>query len=418
MKIKYVIIRNGKKEIHNILSDFGGCMKYYKTGEFANKANVSIRTIRYYDNQGLLKPSKINKSGYRLYTDQDFVKLQQILALKYLGFSLDEIFSMTASNDLSSLQKSLSLQSKLVKQKIEHLQLVETTIKETIKLLKENKNIDWNNILKLIHLSTMEHDVVNQYKNSTNINIRISLHEKYSVNPLTWYEWLYGFYHIQSHTKVLEIGCGNGQLWVLNKALIPNSCYITVSDISPGMVIDAKSNLKDINNIHFDCFDCHHIPYDDNNFDIVIANHVMFYLKDIHLVLKEIKRVLKPNGYFYCSTYGQNHMKEITTLVKEYDSRITLSHINLYEIFGLENGLEILKKEFENVKLEMYNDYLLVDNIDDIANYILSCHGNQAEYLSKNYDTFKKYLEIKIEGTRPLKITKEAGVFICQINDE
>ena len=66
----------------------------------------------------------------------------------------------------------------------------------------------------------------------------------------------------------------------------------------------------------------------------------------------------------------------------------------------------------------MYNDYLLVDNIDDIANYILSCHGNQAEYLSKNYDTFKKYLEIKIEGTRPLKITKEAGVFICQINDE
>ena len=58
MKIKYVIIRNGKKEIHNILSDFGGCMKYYKTGEFANKANVSIRTIRYYDNQGLLKAIK------------------------------------------------------------------------------------------------------------------------------------------------------------------------------------------------------------------------------------------------------------------------------------------------------------------------------------------------------------------------
>lgn len=69
-------------------------MKYYKTGEFARMANVSIRTIRYYDNQGLLKPTYINDKGYRFYTDKDFVKLQQILSLKYLGFSLDEIFSM------------------------------------------------------------------------------------------------------------------------------------------------------------------------------------------------------------------------------------------------------------------------------------------------------------------------------------
>ena len=41
-------------------------MKYYKTGEFAKMANVSIRTIRYYDNVGLLKPSKIADNGYRI----------------------------------------------------------------------------------------------------------------------------------------------------------------------------------------------------------------------------------------------------------------------------------------------------------------------------------------------------------------
>jgi len=48
-------------------------MKYYKTGEFARMANVSIRTIRYYDNQGLLKPSKINDEGYHLYTNPGFL---------------------------------------------------------------------------------------------------------------------------------------------------------------------------------------------------------------------------------------------------------------------------------------------------------------------------------------------------------
>ena len=103
-------------------------MKYYKTGEFAKMANVSLRTIRYYDTVGLLKPSVVQDNGYRLYSDSDLVKLQQILSLKYLGFSLDEIFSMTVNNDSSSLKESLELQSRLVKQKIEHLNLVQESI--------------------------------------------------------------------------------------------------------------------------------------------------------------------------------------------------------------------------------------------------------------------------------------------------
>lgn len=54
--------------------------KYYRTGEFAKMANLSIRTIRYYDQIGLLKPSQIADNGYRLYTDKDFIKLQKIIS--------------------------------------------------------------------------------------------------------------------------------------------------------------------------------------------------------------------------------------------------------------------------------------------------------------------------------------------------
>ena len=52
--------------------------QYYTTGEFARMAHVTIRTIRYYDKKGLLKPSFINESGYRMYSDEDFLKLQKI----------------------------------------------------------------------------------------------------------------------------------------------------------------------------------------------------------------------------------------------------------------------------------------------------------------------------------------------------
>ena len=61
--------------------------QYYTTGEFARMAHVTIRTIRYYDKQNILKPSYVTEAGARFYTDEDFARLQQILLLKYLGFS-------------------------------------------------------------------------------------------------------------------------------------------------------------------------------------------------------------------------------------------------------------------------------------------------------------------------------------------
>ena len=58
---------------------------YYSSGQFARMAGVTLRTIRYYDQHDILKPSLVSESGARFYTDTDFARLQQILLLKYLG---------------------------------------------------------------------------------------------------------------------------------------------------------------------------------------------------------------------------------------------------------------------------------------------------------------------------------------------
>ncbi|WP_270525088.1 MerR family transcriptional regulator [Longibaculum muris] len=385
--------------------------KYYKTGEFAKMANLSIRTIRYYDKIGLLKPSKIADNGYRMYSDKDFMKLQKILSLKYLGFSLDDIFSMTVNDSYLSLQQSLSLQKKMIDQKIEQLQNIKLSLEKTEQFITQSQNIDWKAILDNINFNTMEQDLLEQYKNSTNINIRIKLHEKYSINPIHWFEWMFSQYHLDNGMKVLEIGCGNGELWQRNQKNIPN-IQLTLTDISQGMLDDAKNRLKDIKDINYQCFDCHQIPYDNQTFDIVIANHVLFYVQDIEQVLKEINRVLKNDGIFYCSTYGKKHMKEITDLIKEFNPKITLSNIKLYDVFGLENGKIILEPYFKKIETLIHDDYLLVNDVNDIINYILSCHGNQSEFILKDYESFKRYMEKKVKNE--IKITKAAGIFICR----
>lgn len=64
---------------------------YLTVGELASRMNVSVRTLQYYDREGLLPPSAISEGGRRLYTYRDMVMLHQILSLKHLGFSLSEI---------------------------------------------------------------------------------------------------------------------------------------------------------------------------------------------------------------------------------------------------------------------------------------------------------------------------------------
>ena len=68
-----------------------GIEGYYSSGEFAKMAGITKKTIRYYDEHNILKPSYVNPKGARYYTDKDFARLQQILLFKYLGFSLDDI---------------------------------------------------------------------------------------------------------------------------------------------------------------------------------------------------------------------------------------------------------------------------------------------------------------------------------------
>lgn len=62
-----------------------------QVGELARRSGLTIRTLHHYDEIGLLKPSLHTEAGYRLYTAADVARLQQVLSLRQLGFSLDEI---------------------------------------------------------------------------------------------------------------------------------------------------------------------------------------------------------------------------------------------------------------------------------------------------------------------------------------
>lgn len=394
---------------------------YYTSGQFAKMAHISVRTVRYYDKQNILKPSFVKDSGARFYTDEDFVRLQQILLLKYLGFSLEEIRHMTVGElDRQMLRNSLRIQQKLVKDQIEQMQMVAQAIEDTTEALNENEEIDWSQMMNLIHLTSMENSLKTQYQNASNIDARIRLHQEYSTNQQGWFPWVFEQCDFCEGSKILEVGCGNGAMWMENYDRIPTNAKIVLSDISAGMLRDTRRELEKMesecalqdSNFLYQAFDCQEIPYEDTCFDYVVANHVLFYCEDLKKAITEISRVLKSNGILICSGYGSNHMKEITDLVQGFNSSISLSADKLYEHFGLDNGKGLLEEYFDSVVCRMYEDSLKVDEPEPLIEYILSCHGNQNQYIVNRYKDFRAFVERKIK--KGFYITKEAGLFICK----
>lgn len=386
--------------------------KYYSSGEFAKKAHITKKTIRYYDEHNILKPSYVNDNGNRYYTDDDFVRLQQVLFLKYLGFSLDDIKQMTMrSGDEHYLADSLKMQLGLIEERIEQMELVKVSIQNAMQAVENSEKVSWSDMLELVNTNTLEQKIKTQYMNSSNISARIMLHKEYAHNIKGWFEWVYEQCGIKAGEDILELGCGSGALWGRNIDRLPQ-VKIMLTDISGGMIKDVSKNLGMDKHFEYQIMDAHHINAEDGRYDMVIANHLLFYLDDLDKALKEIRRVLKPGGKLICSTYGREHMKEINELVKEFDNRIVLSADNLYEVFGKENGKKILKKHFGEIEWRQYEDYLNVDSADALVSYILSCHGNQNMYIVDRYKDFRSF--VKKRTDKGFHITKDAGLFVAK----
>ncbi len=383
--------------------------KGYTIGRFAKMAGVTEKTLRHYDKIGLVVPKKEPENGYRLYSDENLIQLQKILFLKLLGFTLSDIAVLiTSSQDLRS---SFSLQRDLIRKRIGSLQILEDSLSRVIRHI-DSKSWSWNEVADLIQLINLENETSSNYKDSRELDIRIQLHDKFSTNPVKWFDWLAKQMSFRGHSRILEVGCGNGRLWdSISRSSLRNR-EVFLLDQSSGMIEAVRHNLgKD-----FNCMvgNCESIPFKAGFFDMVIANHVLFYLQDLEKGLAETRRVLKTGGEFYCTTYSANHMREVAELCTEFDPDISLSPVELYRRFGMENGEGILRKYFSHVEKRVYDDQLVVNDGETLIEYILSCHGNQTDLIIPRIQEFREYINNRIEVYGNITIQKQACLFICK----
>ena len=261
-----------------------------------------------------------------------------------------------------------------------------------------------------------------QYRDPSNLNARITLHNRFSTNPYRLSRWIFDQFELPRRSRILELGCGPGHLWTENLDSLPEGCSITLTDVSPGMVAEAAARLGSDRRFEFQVVDARELPFKSERFDTVVANHMLYHVPDRERTFSEINRVLKPGGTLYAATNGKNTHSEMGRMQRVLDpSRPTDDYFRDLLEFSLENGAEQLSSWFSEVTLRRYEDALIVTETGPLVEYLLSgsaadsaVRGSNAGEFGLRVSDLIERLEQELASRGAIHITKDAGMFVAR----
>lgn len=252
--------------------------------------------------------------------------------------------------------------------------------------------------------------VENQYATTDKLQQRIDFHNRYSTNKQGYYPWLFEQCVFEEGMTILELGSGKGDIWADHMSAVSANMTVVLSDFSEAMVRTLKDRFK-VCRVTVKQIDIESIPYEAEQFDVVIANAMLYHVPNLDQGLKEVARVLKTGGTFYASTFGTDGFMNFMTKSLEFVGIQTSTNANTS--FTLENGGDILGQYFRQIDRRLYDDQLVITDTDDLIAYI--CSTNMYDLLDDQYQQrLKQYFEAMKDEADRLVIRKSYGTFVTQ----
>ncbi len=245
-------------------------------------------------------------------------------------------------------------------------------------------------------------NVSRQYENADNLNARMRLHRLYTVESEPFYQFIRRNIALKAGENALEGGAGNGSLWV--GAELPVGARLTLTDISEGMVRTLAERFAASGQIATLKADACCLPFSDGEFDIVIANHMLYHVPDMRAALREMRRTLKDGGRFFASTVGDGNFRQLWEATGTEAPKIK---------FTLDNGGALLGEFFSSVKMYEHPSKLMITNARHAVEYMESSISLGA-FARESSERLFRVLNDKIASDGAFEVTKRAGLFVCE----
>lgn len=211
------------------------------------------------------------------------------------------------------------------------------------------------------------------YRTPDRLQARIAFHDRYAGAGEDFHRWLFSHAEVAADARVLEVGAGTSRLWNLNADRVPPGWRLTLTDVSVGMVEASVGVVADAGiSATVRLADVQSLPFEDGEFDLAFANHMLYHVPDLPRAITELRRVLRPGGLLIAATNGAQHLSGLRELPAELadDSVAVVGASSL--AFTLENGGQELRRAFDTVEVLRRDDEVLADDPDVVLAYLRS----------------------------------------------
>jgi len=389
--------------------------KKMTSGEIAKKAGVSQKAIRLYDEKGLLKPSEYSEGNYRLYDKEALLVLEKIIALKQIGFSLEEIHDNLITEKNMDITESLKQQLRLMEEKKQELERTIGCIKNVLE--RTDGNPDWNNVAEIARMIQIDQSADDNHYEAL----------KHTADPMDWYVKIFNSLKIEENARVLDLGCGYGKLWRNNWTDIPMGVNVDGIDLHGSWaddfdtyIADNKSLLPEGVNITLQWSDVEEDTLwtelrKEEPYTLIIAHYLMGFLKNPKALISRVAEVLGEGGMFSCNgpEVSDVHFfwKEIFDELK-LDSKFISNKLD-EKAKERSQFEELLKENFKRVDSVKLPNNMQYDDANDLFERLCDFYPAKKKYFQDNKTLITTYFEKKIAKFGPIIIKADSEFWHC-----
>lgn len=382
------------------------------SGEIAKKAGISQKAVRLYDEKGLLKPSDYSEGNYRLYDNESLLVLEKIIALKQIGFSLEEIRDNLIGSKNTDILVTLQEQIAMMEAKRYELERAITRIQAVI--ARSNGEPDWDDVAEI--LKSMQSD-----QKSDDGHFFALDHTK---EELDWYVKIFRSLQINEGERVLDLGCGYAKVWRNNWECIPENVYIDAYDLRGSWADDFEKYIEDNGdylangseiNLWFSDLEEETTWTEINRhskYSMILAHYLTYELKDAEAVIARASGMLTKDGFMSLNTFGNMQESRLKWWIQTFEELCINSEALEQELAACyeekEACIEILKKYFAEIGEIVIPCTFTYDKVDDLLMDLEKCLPNHKSFLENNESKIRKGLE-KLLSEGSVKVLHDEG---------